>query len=91
MAFVSTPHLPSKLGRRRVDPFTVSKSVNLVILQLGLSLGWQIPIVHAWEGVCRHPEFEKEGEPLPPELVDRSLESLVCCHYSRYLGVTCAT
>ena len=42
------PHLPSKLKRRWVGPFTIAKVVSLVAFRLNLPPGWQIhPTFHA--------------------------------------------
>ena len=71
------PHLPSKLKRRWVGPFTIAKVVSPVAFRLNLPPGWQIhPTFHAsnLKAYIRHPEFEREVEPPPPELVDGNLE-----------------
>ena len=70
-------HLLSKLKRRWVGPFTITKVVNPVAFRLNLPPGWQIhPTFHASDlkAYIRHPEFEREVEPPPPELVDGNLE-----------------
>ena len=70
-------HLPSKLKRRWVGPFTIAKVVSPVAFQLNLPLGWQIhPTIHAsnLKAYIRHPEFERVVEPPPPELVGGNLE-----------------
>lgn len=86
-------HLPPKLGRCRVDPSTDNRGVSLIIFQLGLSLGWQTLIVHTTEGVYTTSRvragFEQDGEPLPPELVDGTLDYMVFCHCSWCFGKTC--
>ena len=42
------PHLPSKLKRRWVGPFTIAKVVSPVAFRLNLPPGWQIhPTFHA--------------------------------------------
>ena len=72
-----TLHLPSKLKRRWVGPFTIAKAVSPVAFRLTLPPRWQIhPKLHAsnLKAYIRHPEFEREVEPLPPELVDGNLE-----------------
>ena len=51
--------------------------ISPVAYQLDLPLGWQIhPTFHAsnLKAYIRHPEFEREVEPPPPELVDGNLE-----------------
>ena len=71
------PHLPLKLKRRWVGPFTIAKVVSPVAFRLNLPPGWQIhPTFHAsnLKAYIRHPEFEREVEPPPPELVDGNLE-----------------
>ena len=71
------PHLPPKLKRRYVGPFTIVKVVNPVAFRLDLPPGWQIhPTFHAsnLKAYIRHPEFKREVEPPPPELVDGNLE-----------------
>ena len=70
-------HLPSKLKRRWVGPFTIAKVVSPVAFRLNLPPGWQIhPTFHAsnLKAYIQHPEFEREVEPPPPELVDGNLE-----------------
>ena len=70
-------HLPSKLKRRWVGPFTIVKVVSPVDFWLNLPPGWQIHLTfHAryLKAYIRHPEFEREVEPPPPELVDGNLE-----------------
>ena len=71
------PHLPLKLKKRWVGPFTIAKVVNPVAFWLNLPPGWQIhPTFHAGnlKAYIRHPEFEQEVEPPPPKLVDGNLE-----------------
>ena len=71
------PHLPSKLKRRWVGPFTIAKAVSPVAFRLNLPPRWQIhPTFHAsnLEAYIRHPECEREVEPPPPKLVDGNLE-----------------
>ena len=71
------PHLPPKLKRRWVGPFTITKVVSPVAFRLNLPPGWQIhPTFHAsnLKAYIRHPDFEREVEPPPPELVDGNLE-----------------
>ena len=71
------PHLPPKLKRRYVGPFTIVKVVSPVAFRLDLPPGWQIhPTFHAsnLKAYIRHPDFEREVEPPPPELVDGNLE-----------------
>ena len=73
-------HLPPKLKRRWVGPFTVTKIVSPVAFQLDLPPGWQIhPTFHAssLKSYIRHIEFEREVEPPPPQLVDWNLENEV--------------
>ena len=72
-----TLHLPSKMKRRWVGPFTIAKVVSPVAFRLNLPPGWQIhPTFHAnnLKAYIQHPEFEWEVEPPPPELVDGNLE-----------------
>ena len=71
------PHLPPKLKRWYVGLFTIVKVVSPVAFRLDLPPGWQIhPTFHAsnLKAYIRHPEFEWEVEPPPPELVDGNLE-----------------
>ena len=71
------PHLPSKLKRRWVGPFTIAKVDSPDAFQLNLPPGWQIhPTFHAsnLKACIQHPEFEWEVEPPPPELVDGILQ-----------------
>ena len=60
-----------------MGPFTIQKVVSPVAFRLDLPPGWQIhPTFHAsnLKAYIRHPEFEREVEPPPPELVDGNLE-----------------
>ena len=71
------PHLLSKLKRRWVGPFKIAKVVSPVAFWLNMPPRWQIhPTFHAsnLKVYIRHPEFEWEVEPPPPELVDGNLE-----------------
>ena len=71
------PHIPTKLRRRWVGPFTIQKVVSPVAFRLDLPPGWQIhPTFHAsnLKAYIRRPEFEREVEPPPSELVDENLE-----------------
>ena len=70
-------HIPAKLRRRWVGPFTITKAISPVAYRLDLPLGWQIhPTFHvsSLKRYIRHPEFEREAEPPPPVLVDGDLE-----------------
>ena len=71
------PHLPLKLKRCWVGPFTIVKVVSPVAFRLDLPPWWQIhPTFHAsnLKAYIRHPKFKREVEPPPPELVDENLE-----------------
>ena len=60
-----------------MGPFTIQKVVSPVAFRLDLPPGWRIhPTFHAsnLKAYIRHPEFEREIEPPPPELVDGTLE-----------------
>ena len=60
-----------------MGPFTIQKVVSPVAFRLDLPPGWQVhPTFHAinLKAYIRHPEFEREVEPPPPELVDGNLE-----------------
>ena len=55
------PHLPSKLKRRWVGPFTIAKVVSPVAFRLDLPPGWQIhPTFYGnkLKAYIQHPEFE---------------------------------
>ena len=70
-------HLPMKLKRRWVGPFTIEQVISPVAYRLDLPQGWQIhPTFHVshLKAYHRHPEFEREVEPPPPVLVDGELE-----------------
>ena len=70
-------HLPPKLRRRWVGPFTITKVVSPVAFRLDLPPGWQIhPTFHAsnLKAYIRHPKFKREVDPPPPVLVDGNLE-----------------
>ena len=71
------PHLPSKLKRRWVGPFTIAKVDSPFAFRLDLLPGWQIhPTFHAnnLKAYISHPELVREVEPPPPELADGNLE-----------------
>ena len=70
-------HIPTKLRRRYVGPFKIAKVISPVAYRLDLPPGWQIhPTFHvsSLKRCIRHPDFEREVEPPPPELVDGELE-----------------
>ena len=70
-------HLPMKLKRRWVGPFSISKVISPVAYRLDLPEGWHIhPTFHVshLKAFIRHPEFEREVEPPPPVLVEGELE-----------------
>ena len=70
-------HLPSKLKRRWVGPFTIAKVVSPVTFQLNLPPGWQIhPTFYGnnLKAYIQHPKFEQEVEPPSPKFVDGNLE-----------------
>ena len=70
-------HLPVKLRRRWVGPFTVNRVVSPVAYRLDLPQGWKIhPTFHV-SHLKRYlwlEEFVQEVEPPPPELVEGTLE-----------------
>ena len=70
-------HLPVKLRRRWVGPFTVKKVVSPVAYRLNLPQGWKIhPTFHVsnLKRYLRSEEFVREVQPPPPELVEGVLE-----------------
>ncbi len=70
-------HIPTKLRRRWVGPFRVTRVISPVAYRLDLPPGWQIhPTFHisSLKRYIRHPEFEREVAPPPPTLVDGELE-----------------
>ena len=70
-------HLPPKLKRRWVRPFTITKIVCSVAFLLHLPPRWQIhPTFHPsnLKAYIQHPKFKREDEPPPPELVDGNIE-----------------
>ena len=73
-------HLPVKLKRHWVGPFTISKVISPVAYRLDLFAGWQIHLTfHAshLKAYIRHLKFEWEVEPPPPIFVDGELEYTV--------------
>ena len=71
------PHLPLKLRRRWVGPFTISREVSPVAYALDLPPGWHIHAtfhVSKLKRYIRSEEFLREVEPPPPELVEGHLE-----------------
>ena len=70
-------HLPVKLRRRWVGPFTVNRVVSPIAYRLDLPQGWKIhPTFHIsnLKRYLRSEEFVREVEPPPPELVEGTLE-----------------
>ena len=70
-------HLPVKLCRRWVEPFTVNRVVSPVAYRLDLPQGWKVhPAFHVshLKRYLRSEEFVREVEPPPPELVEGTLE-----------------
>ena len=70
-------HLPAKLRRRWVGPFTITKVVSSVDFRLDLPPRWQIYLIfHAsnLKAYIRHLDFKREVDPPPPVLVDGTLE-----------------
>ena len=66
-------HLPSKVRRRWVGPFSVTKVISSVAYELGLPLGWKIhPIFHVsnLRRYVRSERFAYVEKPPPPILVD---------------------
>ena len=66
-------HLPTKLKRRWVGPFKISKVVSPVAYRLDLPSAWRIhPVFHAstLKAYHRSREFVREESPPPPILVD---------------------
>ena len=64
-------HLPMKLKRRWVGPFSILKAMSPVVYRLDLPTGWQIhPTFHVnpLKAFLRHLEFEREVEPPLPYL-----------------------
>ena len=70
-------HLPVKLRRRWVGPFTIRRVVSPVAYALDLPPGWHIHAtfhVSKLKRYIRSEEFLREVEPPPPELVEGHLE-----------------
>ena len=66
-------HLPTKLKRRWIGPFAISKVISPVAYRLSLPPAWRIhPVFHAsvLKAYRRSPEFIREETPPPPILVD---------------------
>ena len=70
-------HLPVKLRRQWVGPFTVNRVMSPMAYRLDLPQGWKIhPTFHVSQlkRYLRSEEFVREVEPPPPELVEGTLE-----------------
>ena len=66
-------HLPSKLRRRWVGPFKISRVISPVAYGLDLPPTWQVhPVFHVsnLKRFHRSTEFEREEQPPPPILVE---------------------
>ena len=67
------PHLPTKLRRRWVGPFRISGVVSPIAYRLDLPPASRIhPVFHvsALKAYRRSEEFDREGTPPPPMMVD---------------------
>ena len=66
-------HLPTKLRRRWIGPYTISRVISPVAYRLDLPPTWRIhPVFHvsALKAFHRSPEFDRQETPPPPVMVD---------------------
>ena len=71
------PHLPTKLKRRWVGPFAITRVISTVAYELDLPPSWQIHSsfhISKLKRYHRSKEFLREVEPPPPKLVEGELE-----------------